>query len=77
MKPKQILAILAIVFLVGMYIASLVLAFIHSEFASKMLMLTIVLNILIPIMAYLYLMMAKVRNQRQEYKDEDTTPDNK
>ncbi len=71
MKPKQLFAIIAIVFLVGMYIASLILAFIQSEFASRMLMLTIVLNVLIPIMAYLYLMMAKVRKRGQEYKEEN------
>ena len=71
MKPKQLFAIIAIVLLVGMYVASLILAFIKSEFASRMLMLTIVLNILIPIMAYLYLMMAKVRKRGQEYNEDD------
>lgn len=62
-KPKQIFAIIAVILLVMMYVASLILAFIHNEFATKLLLLSIVMTILVPIVLYIIMMFYKLNNR--------------
>ena len=54
-RVKQILAIIAIILLVGLYVASLVLSLVKNDNAVKMLKLSVLLTIIIP--AWLYLVM--------------------
>ena len=49
---KRVLAIAAIVILAGLYVACLVLALIHSDAAFKLLQLTLVMTVLVPVTAY-------------------------
>ena len=60
---KRILAIGAIVILVGLYIACLVLALIHSEAAFKLLQLTLVMTVLVPVTAYVAMMFYKLSHR--------------
>ena len=62
-KLKRILAIVAIVLLLSMYLINLVLALIGSDWAQQMLKLTMVLSIMIPILLYAFLMLMR-RNDR-------------
>ena len=48
---KRVLAIAAIVILAGLYVACLVLALIHSDAAFKLLQLTLVMTVLVPVTA--------------------------
>ena len=64
-KPKQILAIIAVVLLVSMYVVSLILAFFHSEFATKLLLLSIVMTILVPVVLYIIMMFYKLNNREK------------
>lgn len=61
-KIKQILAILAIVLLAGMYIASLVLAVIGSDWSTKMLQLSLVMTVLVPVILYVIMMFYKLNH---------------
>ena len=68
---KRILAIGAIVILVGLYIACLVLALIHSEAAFKLLQLTLVMTVLVPVTAYVVMMFYKLNHRNDDF-DENT-----
>ena len=67
---KRIFAIAAIVILVGLYVACLVLALIHSDAAFKLLQLTLVMTVLVPVTAYVGMMFYKL-NHRSDEEDED------
>ena len=62
---KRILAIGAIVILVGLYIACLVLALIHSEAAFKLLQLTLVM----PVTAYVVMMFYKLNHRDDDFDE--------
>lgn len=64
--PKQILAMAAAVLLAGLYIACLVLALIHNDQAARMLQLTIVLTILIPVILYVLMMFYKLSRRKDD-----------
>lgn len=64
---KRILAIGAIVILVGLYIACLVLALIHSEAAFKLLQLTLVMTVLVPVTAYVVMMFYKLNHRDDDF----------
>ena len=76
---KRILAIVAIVLLVGMYVASLVLAIIHSEIALTFLKITLGSTIAIPVIIYFIIMFMKlaqpkVTAEEKVYADEKDDP---
>lgn len=76
---KRILAIIAIVLLVGMYVASLVLAIIHSAMALTFLKITLGSTIAIPVIIYLIIMFMKltqpkVTTEGKVYADEKDDP---
>ena len=58
-KTRQILAIIAIVLLLSMYLINLVLALIGSDWAREMLKLTMVMSLMVPILLYAFLMLMK------------------
>ena len=62
-KIKQILAIVAIVLLAGLYLACLIFALIKSPLATKLLGLTLVLTIMIPIILYVIMMFYKLSHR--------------
>jgi multisubunit Na+/H+ antiporter MnhG subunit len=66
---KRILAIGAIVILVGLYIACLVLALIHSEAAFKLLQLTLVMTVLVPVTAYVVMMFYKLNHRDDDFDE--------
>ena len=67
---KRILAIAAIVILVGLYVACLVLALIHSDAAFKLLQLSLVMAVLIPVTAYVGMMFYKLNHRGDNFEDE-------
>lgn len=67
---KRIFAIAAVIILAGLYVACLVLALIHSDAAFKLLQLTLVMTVLVPVTAYVGMMFYKLNHRSDEY-DED------
>ena len=63
---KRVLAIAAIVILAGLYVACLVLALIHSDAAFKLLQLTLVMTVLVPVTAYVAMMFYKLSHRDDE-----------
>ena len=59
-KTKQVLAIIAIVLLLGMYVAAFVLAFMKSEHAQILFRAALGATILVPVLLYLVLMVARM-----------------
>lgn len=78
-RVKQILAIIAIILLVGLYVASLVLSLVKNDNAVKMLKLSVLLTIIIPAWLYLVMMFYKLahKNDKPEeirFADEKDDP---
>ena len=67
---KRVLAIAAIVILVGLYLSCLVLALIHSGAAFKLLQLSLVMTVLIPVTAYVGMMFYKLNHRGDDFEDE-------
>lgn len=65
---KQIIAIIGIVILAGMYISTLVFAIIGSAFAMNMLKASLLCTFVIPIVIYLIMMFYKLSHK-------DNTPE--
>ena len=70
MKAKQILAILAIVLLLGLYAASLIFALIGSEWTQPFLLASVYLTILVPIVLYGFLLALKKRDERRKQEED-------
>lgn len=70
-KHKRIAAIIGIVFLVALYLFTLVCAFIQSEWKSSLLMASIMATIIIPVLLYIYLFIVLRIQQHGESKDSD------
>ena len=66
---KQILAIVGIVLLVGMYVASLILAIIGSPMALNLLRMSFLATIIVPIFIYVILMFYKLSHKKTEPED--------
>ena len=67
---KQIFAIIAIVLLAGLYISCLVLALIQSEWATKLLQLSIVMTILVPVTIYIFMMFYRLSHRKRDLEDD-------
>jgi hypothetical protein len=79
MQAKRILAIVAIVLLVGMYITSLVLAIIHSPAALNFLKISLGATLIVPIILYFIMMFLKLSTpnldpEEKVYADEKDDP---
>ena len=79
MQAKRILAIVAIVLLVGMYMTSLVLAIIHSPAALNFLKISLGATLLVPIIIYFIMMFLKLSTpnldpEEKIYADEKDDP---
>lgn len=67
-KTKQILAIVAIVLLVGMYVSSLVFSMINTDLGRTMLKISFTCTITIPVIIYVLMMMFRLT-----HRDDDNT----
>ena len=69
---KRILCVLgaAIVLLAGLYISCLVLALIQSEWATKLLQLSIVMTILVPVTIYIFMMFYRLSHRKDDLEDD-------
>lgn len=54
-KIKRLLALLAVVIIALLYLATLVLSFMKDEQASELLMIALVATVVIPVLLYVYL----------------------
>lgn len=63
---KQILAWIAIIFLIGMYVVTLVLSLMQSPFARQMFHAALYCTVFIPVMAWVFLMTVKLVKGRGE-----------
>lgn len=69
-KLKQILAILLIVILIGLYIASLILALIGSENAMAWLKISIYASIVLPVLIWAFTFITKlIKGSDEELND--------
>ena len=69
MKAKQILAILGIIILVGIYLASLIFALIDHPLKSSLLQASLYATVVIPVLIYAFLFIGKLLRK----DDEETT----
>lgn len=79
-KVKQIIAIIGIVILVGMYVTTLIMAFCDSTATMSMFKGCIGVTIFVPIAAYVYICLHKYamnRSGRKDYYSEEETRDEK
>ena len=70
-SARQIFAIAAIVLLAGLYVACLVLALIHSETAFRLLQLTIVLTVLVPVTMYVIMMFYRLNHRAKDFESDE------
>ncbi len=72
---KQIMALIAVVLLVGMYVVSLILAFIHNEMARIFLKVSLTGTIVIPVVIYFIMMFYRLahKNDNLDIPDEDNS----
>ena len=71
-NTKRILSILAVILLIGMYLATLIFALIDSPTAFECLKISIGLTILVPVLLWIYLAMFRYIEQRRQ-SNEDTS----
>ncbi len=69
MKLKRILAIIAIVLLLMMYVSAFVLAIMNHPDSGKLLMAAIVCTVFVPVLIHLFLMMNNVRKGKGLYDE--------
>lgn len=67
-KTKQILAIIGIILLVGLYIGTLVLALLGKEF-FPMFTASLALTFALPVILWLYTLMQKSRKEKKEKEE--------
>lgn len=72
-KFKKIMAIVAIVLLVGMYVTTLILSLIKTDLALRMLQASAICTFAIPIFIYVIMMFYRLTHR----KDDDTDADEK
>ena len=69
MSKKRIGAILALGLIGGLYVATIVLAFLDSPFARSCLMAALFCTIVVPAVIYAYMMVFKVLRHRRDEQD--------
>ncbi len=66
MKLKRIIAIISVIFLLLLYITTIVLAFIESNFAYQLLQLSIFCTVVIPSIMYAFILAMKWSKNKAE-----------
>ena len=77
MKLKRILAILGILVLAGMYLASLIFAIIDHPLKTSLLSASLYATIVIPVLLYVFLFVAKLLRGDPDKQDGGARPDKK
>ena len=78
-RTRQILAIIGIVILVGLYITTLVLAIVNNEYTKRFFTASIICTVVIPVLIYvyqwLYKLVKKDASETESRPDEDGSHD--
>ena len=69
MNLKRILALIAIILLVLMYVSSFILALMNHPDSGKLLMASVVCTVFVPVLIHLFLMMNNVRKGKGLYDE--------
>lgn len=72
MKLKRILAIIAVVLLLGLYVSTILFAISDSPNAAYLFKASIFCTIIIPVLLYAYILICRVLGR----KNQETSPDN-
>ena len=72
MNKKRIMAILAIVLLVGLYVSTLVFALIDSPITTTLLEISVAGTIFIPVVLYAFILLLRLSNHDEEDEDENS-----
>lgn len=70
MNAKRILALLGILVLVGIYVASFVFAFLDHPMKTSMMYASLYATIIIPVLIYAFLLVAKLLRKDDEDTDQ-------
>ncbi len=65
-KIKRVLALAAVIFIILLYLTTLVLSFIQSEQAKDLLLISIVATVVLPVLIYIYLWLLRVFGQHND-----------
>lgn len=71
MNKKRIGAIIALALIAGLYLATLILTFMDSPFAKSCLMAAIFCTIVVPVVAYAFLLVTRQIQDKADRKNED------
>ncbi|MGN0169526.1 MAG: hypothetical protein ACI39H_02060 [Lachnospiraceae bacterium] len=72
-KGKQILAMIGVLFLVGLYLTTIIAAFTASPASSGLFAASIYATIVIPVLLWAYSLFYKILNKKN-HEDDDKTP---
>lgn len=73
-KVKRILAVIGVIFLAGLYISTLVFALLDSPAAAGLLRASVAATILVPVLLYAYIMIARLlKDRRQDQNNHSDT----
>ena len=65
-KRKRILALLGVIFLVLLYLSTLIFALLKNDTAATLLRVSVALTILLPCMLYSYLLIYRLVNKKED-----------
>lgn len=69
-KVKRIVALLGVIIIALLYLATFVLSFFHFEGSEEMLGVCIVATVVIPVLLYIYLWLFRLAQQRDKENEE-------
>lgn len=75
-NPKRILAVIGVILLVGLYLATLIFALIGSPRAMEFFKISVGLTILVPVLLWIYLSMFQYMDQRKKLNQETSGEEN-
>ena len=74
-KAKRILALLGVILLVGMYVITLILGLTSSPATKGMLIASLMCTIIIPILLYAMMLVARVLGSKEDSDQKNSDPD--
>lgn len=69
-KIKRILALLGVIIIALLYLATFILSFFHYEGSEELLGVCIVATVVIPVLLYIYLWLFRLAQQRDKEKED-------
>lgn len=67
-KQKRVLAIIAIILLLGLYLTTLISSFIDTELAGDLLKASFACTIIVPILLYSYILIYRILKRKDDHK---------